>query len=189
MGFGRIFLFIFAFALLEVMVLAAVANVIGWPVTIALVVATALIGSWLFRRQGLDTWLRLNQRVQAGEMPGRELVEGMMLLLGGALLITPGFITDATGFVLLLPFTRRALADWLIRKGKIQAFASASGGTVFYQGGFGGGFQRGGGNVYEGDATVERGPYRDGANDDRHDAGGRPPLTLDGEDGDHRDRR
>lgn len=188
MGFGRIFLFIFAFALLEVIVLAAVANVIGWPITIALVVATALIGSWLFRRQGLDTWIRLNQRVQAGEMPGRELVEGMMLLLGGALLITPGFITDATGFVLLLPFTRRALADWLIRKGKVQAFASAGGATVFYQGGFGGGFQRGG-NVYDGDATVDRGGYRDGANDDRGDTGGRPPLTLEGEDGDDRERR
>ena len=183
MGFGRIFLFIFAFALLEVMVLAAVANVIGWPITIALVVATALIGSWLFRRQGLDTWVRLNRRVQAGEMPARELVEGMMLLLGGALLITPGFITDATGFALLLPFTRRAMADWLIRKGKIQAFASAGGATVFYQGGFGGGFQRGGergGNVYEGDASEP-------AKDDR---AGRPPLTLDGEDaGDDRDRR
>lgn len=181
MGFGRIFLFIFAFALLEVMVLAAVANVIGWPVTIALVVATALIGSWLFRRQGLETWVRLNQRVQAGEMPGRELVEGMMLLLGGALLITPGFITDATGFVLLVPFTRRALADWLIRKGKIQAFASAGGATVFYQGGFGGGFKRDGGNIYEGDATVKKGPFPDGANDDRPRNGGRAPLTLDSE--------
>lgn len=182
MGFGRVFLFIFAFALLEVVVLATVANMIGWPVTIALVVATALIGSALFRHQGFDTWARLNRRMQAGEVPGRELVEGMMLLLGGALLITPGFITDATGFALLIPYTRRALADWMIKKGKFQAFTSVGGGTVFYQGGFGQGFRPSGGNVYEGDAKVKR----DSANDGDH---ARRPLTLDDQDHDDGDRR
>ncbi|HCE40944.1 MAG: biotin--acetyl-CoA-carboxylase ligase [Alcanivorax sp.] len=173
MGFGRVFLTILIFALVEVMVLAAVADVIGWPVTIVAVVTTALIGSVLFRRQGLDTWVRLNERMNRGEMPGRELVEGMMLLLGGAFLITPGFITDALGFVLLLPFTRRALAERLIRRGAVQAFASrgGNGGVFFYQstqwrGG------PGGGNVYDGDASVDREPANDG--DQR-----RRPLTLD----------
>ena len=182
MGFGRVFLTILIFALVEVMVLAAVADVIGWPVTIIAVVTTALLGSVLFRRQGLDTWVRLNERVNRGEMPGREMVEGMMLLLGGAFLITPGFITDALGFVLLLPFTRRALAERLIKRGTVQAFAARGGnGAFFYQstqwrsgpGGFGGG------NVYDGEAGVDREP----ANDD-----GRPrrPLTLDGDPEDKR---
>ena len=179
MGFGRVFLTILIFALVEVMVLAAVADMIGWPVTIIAVVATALIGSALFRRQGLDTWVRLNERMNRGEMPGRELVEGMMLLLGGAFLITPGFITDALGFVLLLPFTRRALAERLIRRGTVQAFATRGGnGAFFYQstqwrrgpGGFGGG------NVYEGEAGADREP----ANDGDHQ---RQPLTLDEDDG------
>ena len=86
MGFGRVFLTIFVLALVEVMVLAAVADFIGWPITILMVVVTALLGTALFRSQGLQTWQRLNQRMNQGEIPGRELAEGMMLLLGGAFL-------------------------------------------------------------------------------------------------------
>lgn len=130
MGFGRIFFFIFGFALLEVVVLAKAAGVIGWPITIIATVATALLGSYLFRLQGLATWVRLNQRLQQGDMPGQEMVEGIMLLLGGALLITPGFISDALGFALLLPGSRRAMAGKLIEKGTLQGFA------VMQRGGF-----------------------------------------------------
>ena len=172
MGFGRVFLTLLVFALIEVMVLAAVADVIGWPVTIVAVVATALIGSALFRRQGLDTWTRLNERMNRGEMPGRELVEGMMLLLGGAFLITPGFISDAVGFALLLPQSRRALADRMIRRGTVQAFASRGGGVFFYQRGPG---QGGAGNTYEGSARENGGAAPgDAAGSER-----RRPLTLD----------
>ncbi|MEE2729174.1 MAG: FxsA family protein [Pseudomonadota bacterium] len=122
MGFGRIFLFIFIFALLEAIVLGQVAQTIGWPVTILLTVLTAMMGSFLFRWQGVETWIRLNSRMQQGEMPGVEMVEGVMLLLGGALLITPGFITDAIGFLLLLPQSRRWMASYIVKKGVMQAF-------------------------------------------------------------------
>ncbi|MEQ3682637.1 FxsA family protein [Alcanivorax sp.] len=132
MGFGRIFFFIFGFALLEVLVLAQVAGAIGWPITIIVTVITALLGSYLFRRQGLDTWVRLNQRMQQGEMPGQEMVEGMMLLLGGALLITPGFITDAVGFALLLPGSRRWMASKVIKKGTLQGFTTVQGAGFAY---------------------------------------------------------
>mgnify|MGYP002005542335 FL=1 len=132
MGFGRIFFFIFGFALLEVLVLAKVAGLIGWLITIIATVVTALLGSYLFRRQGLETWVRLNQRMQQGDMPGQEMVEGIMLLLGGALLITPGFITDAVGFALLLPGTRRAMARKVIEKGTLQGFTSMQGGGFTY---------------------------------------------------------
>lgn len=132
MGFGRIFFFIFGFALLEVLVLAKVAGLIGWPITIIATVVTALLGSHLFRRQGLETWVRLNQRMQQGDMPGQEMVEGIMLLLGGALLITPGFITDAVGFALLLPGSRRAMARKVIEKGTLQGFTSMQGGGFTY---------------------------------------------------------
>ena len=123
MGFGRIFLFIFVFALLEAIVLGQVAQTIGWPVTILLTVLTAMMGSFLFRWQGIETWIRLNSRMQQGEMPGVELVEGVMLLLGGALLITPGFITDGIGFLLLLPQSRKLMASYIVKKGVMQAFA------------------------------------------------------------------
>ena len=132
MGFGRIFFFIFGFALLEVLVLAKVAGLIGWPITIIATVVTALLGSYLFRRQGLETWVRLNQRMQQGDMPGQEMVEGIMLLLGGALLITPGFITDAVGFALLLPGSRRAMARKVIEKGTLQGFTTMQGGGFTY---------------------------------------------------------
>lgn len=138
MGFGRVFLFIFVFALLEAMVLGQVAQTIGWPVTILLTVLTAMMGSLLFRWQGVETWIRLNHRMQQGEMPGVELVEGVMLLLGGALLITPGFITDAVGFTLLLPQSRKLLASFIVKKGMMQAFSggSAQGNVWVYQRGW-----------------------------------------------------
>lgn len=134
MGFGRIFLFIFVFALLEAMVLAKVAELTGWVFTILATVATAMLGSLLFRWQGVETLTRLNQRLQQGQLPGHELVEGVMLLLGGALLITPGFITDGIGFLLLLPQTRKALAVAAIRRGILQTFAQRKGqsGDFFY---------------------------------------------------------
>ena len=66
MGFGRIFLFIFVFALLEAIVLGQVAQAIGWSVTILLTVLTAMMGSLMFRWQGLETWIRLNHRMQRG---------------------------------------------------------------------------------------------------------------------------
>jgi UPF0716 protein FxsA len=127
MGFGRVFLFIFVFALLEAVVLGQVAQSIGWGVTILLTVLTAMMGSLLFRWQGVETWVRLNKRMQKGEMPGAEMVEGVMLLLGGALLITPGFITDGIGFLLLLPQSRRAFAGYIVKKGMMQAFTSGPG--------------------------------------------------------------
>lgn len=134
MGFGRVFLFIFIFALLEAMVLGKVAESVGWGVTILLTVLTAMMGSLLFRWQGVETWVRLNKRMQQGEMPGVELVEGVMLLLGGALLITPGFITDGVGFLLLLPQTRSAMAAYIVKKGMMQAFTQRQGqGGVHYQ--------------------------------------------------------
>ena len=144
MSFGRIFFFIFGFALLEVLVLAKVAGLIGWPITIVATVATALLGSYLFRRQGLETWLRLNQKMQQGEMPGLEMVEGIMLLLGGALLITPGFITDGVGFALLLPTSRRAMARKVMEKGTLQSFTSVQGGGFTYTR-----YTRAGGNPFQ----------------------------------------
>lgn len=166
MGFGRVFFFIFGFALLEVLVLAQVAGAIGWPITIVATVITALLGSYLFRRQGLDTWVRLNQRMQQGEMPGQEMVEGMMLLLGGALLITPGFITDTVGFALLLPVSRRWMANKVIQKGSLQGF------TTVQDAGF----------AYTRSHYTGAGPnpfqQRPGSNDDRTTLSG---DTIDGE--------
>lgn len=164
MSFGRIFFFIFGFVLLEVLVLAKVAGLIGWPITIVATVATALLGSYLFRSQGLETWVRLNQKMQQGEMPGQEMVEGIMLLLGGALLITPGFITDAVGFALLLPTSRRLMARKVIDKGTLQSFTSVQGGgftyTHYTRSGGGNPFQQPGGPG-DGHVTIDGESHRE----------------------------
>jgi UPF0716 protein FxsA len=75
--------------------------------------------------------------MQAGEIPGQELIEGFMLAIGGALLLTPGFITDVLGFMLLLPWSRKALARYLIKSGRYQGWSAMNSGggfTVFTAG-------------------------------------------------------
>ena len=97
-------------------ILIEVGGIIGaWP-TIALVVLTAMIGVGLIRAQGFATLTRGMARLNAGELPATEIVEGVMLALAGALMVTPGFVTDAAGFVLLTPRLRGRLAAGLLRR-------------------------------------------------------------------------
>ncbi len=124
--------------IIEMYVLILVGSHIGAITTIALVVLTATIGLWLFKREGFATLQRLQGKLNQGEIPGRELLEGVMLLIGGALLLTPGFVTDAIGFVCLLPGLRQPIAEWLVQRGILSMTA---GFTVHQSYG---GFSRGG---------------------------------------------
>ena len=108
--------------ILEMYVLIQVGGIIGAIPTVALVVLTATLGIWLLRLEGLSTLKAVQEKLNRGELPGRELLEGIMLLIGGALLLTPGFITDAIGFSFLLPFLRKPIAHWLIEKGLLSRF-------------------------------------------------------------------
>ena len=92
--------------LLEIYLLIQVGQVIGAGWTVFLVVLTAVIGVALLKAQGISTLNRAQQKMQANELPAREILEGMGLVVAGALLLTPGFFTDAVGFVLLFPPTR-----------------------------------------------------------------------------------
>jgi len=106
--------------LIEIYVLIQVGSVIGAGWTIALVVLTAVIGVQLLRQQGLSTMMRAQNKLNSGEVPALEMLEGLALLIAGALLLTPGFFTDAIGFALLLPPTRRALIKTLGQKWVVQ---------------------------------------------------------------------
>ena len=108
----------------EMYLLIVVGSQIGALPTIGLVVLTATIGLWLLRMEGFATMMRLQERLNQGEIPGQELLEGVMLLIGGALLLTPGFFTDGLGFVCLLPGLRKPLARWLISRGVIGALGT-----------------------------------------------------------------
>lgn len=122
----------------ELALLIQVDSVIGfWP-TVALIVATGVAGSYLARREGLSTWRALNRRLQSGDLPGTELVDGVIILVAGALLVTPGVLTDAIGFVGLLPPTRALVRRYLVRRfqrnvenGAIQVQLGVFGGPGF----------------------------------------------------------
>ncbi|WP_372966559.1 FxsA family protein [Marinobacter sp.] len=111
--------FVFLFIVMpvaELVVLIKVGGIIGALNTIALVFLTAVIGAWLLRQQGLATLLRANERLNSGELPAREVAEGLILAVGGAMLLTPGFITDTFGFLCLLPGTRHWLAAQALKR-------------------------------------------------------------------------
>lgn len=99
----------------ELFVLIQVGQVIGVWWTIVLVVLVAVAGSWLVKREGWAAWRRITSRVQGGEVPGHELVDGGLILLAGALLLTPGFFSDAFALLLLFP-PSRAVARRVVMK-------------------------------------------------------------------------
>lgn len=111
-----LFLLFLTVPLVEMWVLINVGQQIGAWSTIALVVLTAAIGLQLLRQQGLSTLLRAQERMNSGGIPAQEMLEGLALAVGGALLLTPGFITDAFGFACLLPWSRRWLTSRLAKR-------------------------------------------------------------------------
>ncbi|MDH3687880.1 MAG: FxsA family protein [Gammaproteobacteria bacterium] len=101
--------------LVEIYVLLKVGGAIGAGWTIFLVVFTAVLGAFLVRAQGFSTYLRVQQSIQRQQMPAMELLEGLVLLVAGALLLTPGFVTDALGFACLTPPLRRRVIGHALR--------------------------------------------------------------------------
>jgi UPF0716 protein FxsA len=110
-----ILLFI-AVPIAELFVIIQVGEAIGVWWTIALLIADSLLGSWLMRHQGRSAWRRFNEAIQAGRVPAREVLDGALVIFGGALLLTPGFITDILGLVLLVPPTRALVRAVLVRR-------------------------------------------------------------------------
>lgn len=94
---------------LELFVLIKVGEAIGVLPTIVALVLISVAGAWLVKREGIGVWRRAQAMVRQGEVPGKELVDGVLILFAGALLLTPGFVTDAAGLVLLLPPVRTAI--------------------------------------------------------------------------------
>lgn len=92
--------------LIEIYVIVQIGQVIGAWWTILLLIVESVLGAWLIRREGKRAWKALNTALQTGQMPGRELADGALVLIGGTLLLTPGFITDIFGFFFVLPPTR-----------------------------------------------------------------------------------
>lgn len=160
--------------IIEIAVMLKVGDAIGWFPTLAIVIFTAFLGTSMLRQQGLATLNKARQRLDAGEMPAQQMLEGMMLLVGGVLLLTPGFVTDLFGFACLVPVTRQ----WLARRIASRSIVSV-GGIV----GFGsGGRHPSGAGPIEGGTTIGSGSSSGARESDTHVAsstvaGGRPQPT------------
>lgn len=107
--FIRLLFFFTLVPVAELYVLLQVGSQIGVGATIALIILTGIAGAYLARTQGFDLLRRIQTELSAGRLPTSELLDGAMVLAGGIVLLTPGFLTDITGFVLLVPFTRNLI--------------------------------------------------------------------------------
>lgn len=107
--------------LAELAVIIQVGHVIGVLDTIGLLLVLSMVGAWLVKREGMGVWRRFRQQVEAGVVPGREIADGVMILLAGALLLTPGFLSDAAGLLLLLPPVRSGVRTVALRRATRRA--------------------------------------------------------------------
>jgi UPF0716 protein FxsA len=92
--------------IVEIYVIIQVGQAIGAWWTILLLIADSIFGSWLIAHEGRRAWQALTVALSSGRMPSRELADGALILIGGTLMLSPGFVTDAVGILLILPFTR-----------------------------------------------------------------------------------
>jgi UPF0716 protein FxsA len=173
MPFFLIVLFIVV-PIAELYVIVQVGEAIGiWP-TLALLLADALLGSFLLKHQGRGAWRRFNEALAQGRFPGKEVVDGLLIVVGGTLLLAPGFLTDIVGLILLIPPTR-AIVRSVLRRFTIGRF------TVVGMGMPGGGQfgaprgpgEQGPSRDYDFEATAEEVPV----NGDGHDSSRELPPT------------
>ena len=97
----------------ELFLLVVISNTWGVGWTFGLIICTGVLGAFLWRRQGLGAWGRIRSGLGRGESPGNALMDGAMIFFAGGLLLTPGLITDLSGFALLIPFSRNCIKRWV----------------------------------------------------------------------------
>jgi UPF0716 protein FxsA len=100
---------------LEIWILITAGKLIGAIPTILLIILTGVLGAWLAKYQGISALRSAQQKMSSGQMPGDVIIDGLCILVGGVVLLTPGFITDAIGFALLLPATRNLIKPSIMR--------------------------------------------------------------------------
>jgi UPF0716 protein FxsA len=108
-----VFLALLVVPVAEITVIVAVGKVIGGWQTLALLLLESALGAYLVKHEGRRAWRALMGALRTGQMPGRELADAALVLIGGTLLLTPGFLTDIVGFFFILPFTRPITRRWL----------------------------------------------------------------------------
>lgn len=130
-----LFKLILLFTVVPIIELAILIKLAQWTsliATLLLVIATGIVGGILAKYEGIAVWRRLWVNLQQGIMPTDELIEGVLIFIAGALLITPGLLTDVTGFLILIPFSRALLRNWI--KQKIQRAIEQNRINIFFSG-------------------------------------------------------
>ncbi len=194
---SRLALIFVAVPLLELFLLIRLGGAIGLFPTLSLCVLTGVAGAWLTRREGLRALWSFQERLARGGVPGRALMDGLCILLGGALLLTPGLLTDVVGFSLLLPLSRRwiqkriqrrierQIADGSLRVTTIGGFPGAGGARSGAGGAHGGagGAQSGGGGAQPGAGGASGWGFgtRRGPSGAEADSGDEAPRSRPGE--------
>lgn len=110
---SRLLLLFIIVPAIELVLLIQMGQWIGVLPTVGLIVITGIAGAYLTRQQGMQVWRRMQQELHSGQMPGEAILEGAMILVAGAVLMTPGVLTDAMGFLLLIPPTRKLMSRFV----------------------------------------------------------------------------
>lgn len=113
-----LFLLFVIVPVVELYTIIRMSSYIGFLNTVGVMVAVAVLGSWLVKREGLRVWRRFNDSIAAGTVPTRDMVDGVLILAAGALLLTPGFLSDVFGLLMLFPPTRAAFRTLVMRRSR-----------------------------------------------------------------------
>ena len=114
--FLKLFICFIFIPVIELYFLIKIGTVIGSFNTILIIIVTGFFGAWLARMEGIQTTLKIKENLQKGIMPTQELIDALIIFIAGIVLITPGFLTDLAGFLLLFPFTRNKLKNFMIKQ-------------------------------------------------------------------------
>lgn len=129
--FFRLLLLFTVIPLVELALLLYLADLTDWRWTLGLVIVTGLVGTWLARSEGFRTYRRIQQELQAGRLPGASMVDAVMIFVAGALLVTPGILTDLFGMTLLIPvfraYYRKRLISWFQTHFTVQSYSAGGG--------------------------------------------------------------
>ena len=129
----KLFLAFTIIPVVEIYLLIQIGTIFGALTSIALVIFTGFFGAYLARIQGLQTLFRIQESIREGQMPSGELMDALLIGIAGLVLLTPGFITDAVGFLLLIPNTRTAIKYWLRRQIEVRYSSTRPDQTIIEQ--------------------------------------------------------
>lgn len=141
----------------ELYTIIKVGGAIGVLNTFGLIILVAVVGAWLMKREGMRVWRRFGETLAAGKVPTKEIIDGVLVLAAGALMLTPGFLTDVFGILMIFPPTRVMFRSYILRRSKSGSFSFVSritrdGHTTMHYGG-----SQSGGDFIDTDATEPRG--------------------------------